>query len=273
MRSSIFAGIIFIICAFHVTVPIALFSNQTFYEKVTLKNLIDQSDLIAVVEKTERNVTMEKVSIGVLYPPFIKQTHHFKVIEVLFKRPECDADTGSMINVVMAQYISKLDIHTRYHKNKLSKSPIYESYQQLPVDTLNDPRFILFAKRHYTIKGYFKKETVPVKGTLEWTVENSYEILSNRERIAYYVKQGTRQDNTIGEEKTARYSINDAPVAADEFNAFLKTLREVRGTWFCAETNKGGTTGYDAVDTRGAVYQYRVYSESGNNRCTIKRIR
>lgn len=255
--------------AFCITIPGASFSNETFYKNITLERLIDKSDVIALVEKSDKPVTSEKVSIGIGYPPFIKTIHHFKVIKVLFKKPGFKTADASAINVVMAHYSADLDIHTKYHKNKLSKSPIYESYQEQSIDSMKDQQFIIFVKQHFIVTGYFEKKIVPVKGMLEWTVENSYEIAAHMESVIKQLK--LKVNNKIGDAITDEYSIDDIPVTAEDFAAFLKALREMPNTWFCAETNMGGITGYDAVDTRGVVYHYRTYSESGNNRCTIKR--
>lgn len=67
------------------------------------------------------------------------------------------------------------------------------------------------------------------------------------------------------------YTINDKKVTKEEFDDFLKSLKEIQHTWFCVETAKGGITGYDAQDKDGIVYEYRAVSESGNSKCSIKK--
>jgi hypothetical protein len=74
----------------------------------------------------------------------------------------------------------------------------------------------------------------------------------------------------MGETTDGIYLIDGKSVAKEEFNKFLSTLKEVPGTWFCAETNKGGRTGWDARDDKGVVYEYRCYSESNNSKQTIR---
>jgi hypothetical protein len=59
------------------------------------------------------------------------------------------------------------------------------------------------------------------------------------------------------------FFIEDKPVSKNEFDKFLATLKENPNTWFCAETNKGGRTGYDASDIEGVVYEVRFISEEG----------
>ena len=66
------------------------------------------------------------------------------------------------------------------------------------------------------------------------------------------------------------YLIDGNSVTKDVFEKYLSTLKEVPGTWFCAETNKGGRTGWDARDDKGVVYEYRCYSESNNSKQTIR---
>jgi hypothetical protein len=67
------------------------------------------------------------------------------------------------------------------------------------------------------------------------------------------------------------YTIDDKEVTKEIFDAFLAGLKEVPHTWFCAETDKGGITGYDGADEHGVVYEYRAISEPGNNKCSIRK--
>jgi hypothetical protein len=67
------------------------------------------------------------------------------------------------------------------------------------------------------------------------------------------------------------YLIDGKSVVKADFDKFLSSLKEKTGTWFCAEMNDGGETGYDAVDKSGAVYQVRLRSSSGKARNSISR--
>lgn len=65
------------------------------------------------------------------------------------------------------------------------------------------------------------------------------------------------------------YMIDGKSVPAAEFNRFQKALKEVPGTWFCAEMKDGGETGFDAKNRLGTVYQVRLRSENGKIRNSI----
>jgi hypothetical protein len=69
------------------------------------------------------------------------------------------------------------------------------------------------------------------------------------------ISTAATQQNTLKTRDT--YLINEKTVSKKQFEKFLATLKEVPGTWFCAETNVGGTTGYDAADKHGVLYLYR----------------
>jgi len=57
-----------------------------------------------------------------------------------------------------------------------------------------------------------------------------------------------------------KYLIDNKSVSKKEFERFLAKLKQVPGTWFCAETNNGGVTGYDAKDDKGVLYSYKSES-------------
>ena len=83
-----------------------------------------------------------------------------------------------------------------------------------------------------------------------------------------------REINTIkspdNKGNKAEYILNNREVSEQEFSKFLSTLKEVTGTWFCAETINGGITGYDAKNKYGAIYEYRVVSENKKSQFTIR---
>jgi hypothetical protein len=91
--------------------------------------------------------------------------------------------------------------------------------------------------------------------------------------------KGTANPNLLKDQKVknmdnadkTEYSIDDREASKGEFEKFLKTLKQIPHTWFCAETTKGGITGYDAEDKNGVKYEYRAYSETGNNKSSIKK--
>lgn len=69
----------------------------------------------------------------------------------------------------------------------------------------------------------------------------------------------------------SKYSIDGRSVTEAEFNQFKDTLKEVKGTWFCAETNTGGITGYNAADKDGTVYEIRFISDSRKDENSISK--
>jgi len=70
-------------------------------------------------------------------------------------------------------------------------------------------------------------------------------------------------------EKKDVYIINNNEVNKEEFDKFLKTLKEIENTWYCAELKDGGETGYDAADPNGIVYQVRFRSSMNGSRNSI----
>jgi hypothetical protein len=68
----------------------------------------------------------------------------------------------------------------------------------------------------------------------------------------------------------AGYSINNKTVSEKEFNKFKDSLKEIKGTWFCAETNTGGTTGYDAKNNFGTIYEIRFTTDDKVNSNSIQ---
>jgi len=72
-------------------------------------------------------------------------------------------------------------------------------------------------------------------------------------------------------EKKDIYIINNNEVSKEEFDNFLKTLKEIEKTWFCAEMKDGGLTGYDASYTNGIVYEVRCKSNMNGSRNSVNK--
>ncbi len=81
----------------------------------------------------------------------------------------------------------------------------------------------------------------------------------------------TGKSETVGKESTFEYTINDKVVTEKEFSKFLSSLNQMDHTWFCAETNTGGETGYSAKDWKGVVYEYLSISDGGKSIHSIKK--
>jgi hypothetical protein len=75
----------------------------------------------------------------------------------------------------------------------------------------------------------------------------------------------------VSEKINAPYSIDNKEVSKEEFERFLANLKELYNTWFCAETSTGGTTGYDATDQHGVIYEFQATSDSGKNTNTLRK--
>jgi hypothetical protein len=77
-------------------------------------------------------------------------------------------------------------------------------------------------------------------------------------------------DSTITK-STTEYTIDGKSVSKEEFEKFLSGLKELSGTWYCAETSTGGITGYNAADKKNVIYEYKTTSDSGKSINAIRR--
>ena len=73
------------------------------------------------------------------------------------------------------------------------------------------------------------------------------------------------ENNTI-------YLIASKEVSKKKFDRTLKGLKEIKNTWYCAETNVGGSTGYNCEARNGQQYKYECISELESNVCSISKI-
>jgi hypothetical protein len=87
-------------------------------------------------------------------------------------------------------------------------------------------------------------------------------INANNSKVNY---QNQQHNDTIKTE----YKIDNKIVTQEKFEKFLTCLKEISGTWFCAETTTGGITGYDAKDKREKVYEVRYYYDDGKSKNSI----
>lgn len=72
--------------------------------------------------------------------------------------------------------------------------------------------------------------------------------------------------------KKALYLIDGQEVSSAVYGAFRKSLKEVPGTWYCAEMSDGGATGMDGTASDGARYKIHEQStERGGDRMIITR--
>lgn len=69
----------------------------------------------------------------------------------------------------------------------------------------------------------------------------------------------------------SKYTLDGRIITEAEFSQFKDSLKEVKGTWFCAETSTGGITGYDAKDINGILYEIRLISDNKMDENSIRR--
>jgi hypothetical protein len=154
--------------------------TQVHYEEIELKELVEIANGIVIVEKTEKFQTQKEVPIVPKektdikkYPPFVEMTYHFKVLEVLYSDKTLP-DSG-ILDVSPANQDIEFNVHQMYYVENIGESPIYESYNT-PVKFNETDKMILFVNTRD-----FKK--------FIFTVEGSYEVLSNREKIEAMIKK------------------------------------------------------------------------------------
>lgn len=87
--------------------------------------------------------------------------------------------------------------------------------------------------------------------------------------FCFHVSGQNAKHSTKGKTKV-EYTINDTAVNVKKFDEFLKSLKEVEGTWYCAETKTGGRTGYNAKDKNGIVYEYMSETDSNKSINSIR---
>jgi hypothetical protein len=71
--------------------------------------------------------------------------------------------------------------------------------------------------------------------------------------------------------RSAAYFIEGKEVAQKEFDARLKSVKEIEQTWFCAETPDGGINGYDGKDANGVVYEFRNTVDQKASRSSLEK--
>lgn len=119
------------------------FMSKVYYEKITLEEMVKQSNAIFIVEKATPFLSIEDIKIHEnveKYPPFKKTTYHYRVIEVLFGNKDL---CKKKIRVMSPDNERALRLHKDYYLKGISKSPIYQSYSSR-FDLVKDKKVILF---------------------------------------------------------------------------------------------------------------------------------
>ena len=141
-------------------------------EYISLEELVQQSDWIAVVRKSSPfQVSKKKLtSMFPWKPRFIYQTHHYEVQEVLFRNEYLSPITTTIIAVKPAHFSTRLRVHKLYHNKGVRKIPIYQRYEST-FHREQEERLIIFCS--YLSKG---------KG-LSYKAESSWESVERKEEI------------------------------------------------------------------------------------------
>lgn len=88
----------------------------------------------------------------------------------------------------------------------------------------------------------------------------------------YTFQAQTKPKAKTDTQKTS-YSINGKAVNKIEFDKLYHSLIEVKGTWYCAETDEGGKTGFDGKTKNGTVYEYKMISKKNQNIASLDKIK
>jgi hypothetical protein len=126
--------------------PRAGYMSQSFLEYISLENLSQSSDVIAVVSKMTPDIAMEKVPFDSSgrFPPFKMSHFHFKVIEILY-------DKFGLPNIKTTMDAVDAGEEARYKNEQKTLlegqppvSPVYLAYKpSIPYDKISG-QFIVF---------------------------------------------------------------------------------------------------------------------------------
>ena len=143
------------------------------YQKLTLEDLVGSAQHIVVVREAQPATSTEVIKIhkdSEKYPPFSLYKHHYVVTDVLYSSK---LKSGDKIDVLEAQFDSKLDLHKRYYLEGVSKSPIYSRYE-CKACTDNDKEYIIFLSEY--------------DGRYSFSATGSVEVLSSKNDIVNALK-------------------------------------------------------------------------------------
>ncbi|MCP4135648.1 MAG: hypothetical protein GY754_32065 [bacterium] len=169
---------------------------MTFNDYISLKQLVEISDFIIIVEKADPYTVRKKISIlpeGSIYknknippyyeppyhgasgkpetdknyPPYIESTYHFKVVEILYETKK-KFIPNEKISVLEAHRDARLDLHKMYYLEGRRKSPIYKSYKSsLSYDNyVKRKKIIIFIKNNCIFPVNYSYESLDKKDTI-----------------------------------------------------------------------------------------------------------
>lgn len=159
--------------------------SKTYYEDVTLEEVVARSDVVVVAapaEPARRGVVTDITPAGEKknpeWPPFTRWLSRWVVHEVLLDmlRDAQRLQVGDVVEVEAADADSQLTLHKKYYVEKVSKSPIYPRYTP-PLEESAVPSRILLLRRR--------------GDGLRFAISGGIEILERRDAVEALLKQPT----------------------------------------------------------------------------------
>jgi hypothetical protein len=138
---------IILFCLFIFLTPMEAFMSRIFYDKVSLEEVINWSEIIVCVKKNDPFFTDEVIPIHhdtKKYPPYHKMTFQYRITEILYDGRNL-LSIGQIINVEKSDEGYSFENHKRYYLEGFSESPIIRTYfSEEKIDEDRDCEFILF---------------------------------------------------------------------------------------------------------------------------------
>lgn len=116
--------------------------SRVHYREIALEQLVQWSQLIVVAKPHGARRTTE-VPVGADAPPFTVVEHPFEVSEVL--KGSLHPKEKEQLWVAGAELNSQFSLHKKYYVDRISKSPIYDSYE--PKQAPGEGARLLFLRR------------------------------------------------------------------------------------------------------------------------------
>ena len=155
--------------------------------ELTLDKVIGNSDVIAIVKKSQPPFIIEEVPVDKdqkKFPPFKKQVSLFEIVDILYANDNALQGTfsenvslppGSTIKVLQAGYDKKLNLHKRYYLEGAMKTIGIDHYKGYDTKLEKSKERIVFLR-------YNQNEKM-----LEFTADGSIEAVNKKDEIIKYL--------------------------------------------------------------------------------------
>lgn len=169
----------YIVIFLFIIIPGDVELSQIIYQDISLEEMIQTSSGIFHVKKIEPFRCVKKIDIDPVskngdrekYPPYLKVTYYFIVLDVLMGPGD---EKGKTINVLRAHSDSSFRIHQDYYLKGISKSPEYGSYRS-SADFEKSDELIIF---------------LLVRGDdYELVIDGAYETVSLKNKIKKLIRK------------------------------------------------------------------------------------